>query len=197
MELNLEEKHSIKDWDLLPKNTQKAFLRIIESIILGENIAILDNDPVSGNTRQIALSFRLSPKIISGSLPNYIHNVDLKENVKDNGITLNPNNGKIHGENKKNDFLEKYMKKQVLKLPSITMQARKINLLLDTIGTTINIILSLESQFSHEQGQITNLLNNIGFEEVRIVLEIIKKNNYHYHEKLLELPIHQEWFSQW
>ena len=76
-------------------------------------------------------------------------------------------------------------------------QEKVIKTLLSTIKSAVDIILSLENNFTFEQGKIINLLNSMAIEEARLVLLILKKNKSYYYEKIAELPIHTQWFSQW
>ncbi|MHA2363773.1 MAG: hypothetical protein ACXAC7_07430 [Candidatus Hodarchaeales archaeon] len=193
-----EVSHSLNDWELLPKNTQKSILKIIEPIILGEEISVLDNDPTSEITRQISLLFRLTDQnLINSSLSTYRKEIQITEQVSGNGITINPKNGEITGKVQKNKYLEKFVTNEVINQQSLSKKLNNIKFILSTIGTATKVISSLESKFTTEQGNIQNMLNSLGFEEARLTLELIRKNNTRYHEKLSELPIHQEWFSGW
>ena len=188
---------AIKDWDLLPKKLQSAIPKILEHIIIGDKIVILDNDPVSAITRDFVQIFRLPSKEPNGNLLSYEHDILLSEVQSADGICLSPQNGEILGKYTRNKFLEKVFEKEILSQSSKDKQDKSIKTLLNTIKSAVDIILSLENNFTFEQGKIINLLNSMAIEEARLVLLILKKNKSYYYEKIAELPIHTQWFSQW
>ena len=187
----------MKDWDLLPKSLQSALPKILEHVIIGDKIVILDNDPISAITKDILLMFRLPSKGLNRSLSNYEYDILLSENQSNTAICLNPQNGNIYGSYERNKFLERLFEKEILSQLSKDKLEKTINTLLNTIGSAVNIILSLENNFTIEQGKIINLLNSINIEETRLILLLLKKCKPYYYQKLIELPLHKEWFSQW
>jgi hypothetical protein len=193
-----ETNSAITRWDLLPKKTQKAVINILESVILGESITILDNDPSSMLTQEIVSIFRIPVDKLSNSpFTNYFQPVKISGNEHVGGILVNPRTGELRGKYQKNKFLQKFLEKDVLMNSVIEERIILINKLIITIGKATKEILDKEKEFNIEKGNIQNLLQDLGFEQARLVLELIKKNKRGYYEKILELPIYKEWFSQW
>ena len=185
---------SIKDWNLLPIKTQQLLSSILEPIILGDQITILDNNPNAPIIKDLCLHFRL-PKDTVPMLGQYNFDVDMSSTTN-GGIFFDAENNKITGKFEKNKYLSKYVDK-ILNQKSVTHQNRLISLLTTTIANVCKTIINSEADYTTEEGKILNLLNNVEFEEVRLILLIIKRNKPSLHEKLVKLPIHKEWFNQW
>ncbi|MFW9995864.1 MAG: hypothetical protein ACFFD4_27745 [Candidatus Odinarchaeota archaeon] len=193
-----EQNHAINSWKEIPKNIQKGLLEILEPIITGDAVSVLNTDPLGTIVKQIALLFRIPNSIIEKtSLPNYNYGIDLLEQAVADSIAIDPKNGTINGsEYQKNKYLEKEVK-EILKLPSQRLQLHSINLLVETVGTSVRAVLALGSKFNKRTQQITDILNDLGYERSHLVFQIIKKNFPIYYERIVELPIHEEWFSKW
>ena len=185
---------SIKDWNLLPMKTQEVLSSILEPIIVGDKITILDNNHNSPIIKDLCKTFRLTKEKVP-MLEKYSFDIEIGSPTNGN-LVFDPENNKITGKFEKNKYLSKFIDK-ILNQQSIEHQNRLISLLINTIGSVCQTIITYEVDYATQQGKILNLLNNLEFEEVRLVLEIIKRNRPSLHEKLVKLPIHKEWFNKW
>lgn len=185
---------SVRDWNLLPLKTQDLLAEMLEPIILGERITILDNNHNAPIIKDLCSNFRLS-KDLEPVLQNYCFECEISSN-SDNGILFDAENNKVAGKYQKNKYLNKFINK-VVNQKEAKHQDRLVSLLLNTIGTTTKSIINLEPEYQTEQGKILNLLNNIEFEEVRLILLLLQKNKPALHEKIIKLPIHKQWFNAW
>lgn len=185
---------TVKDWNLLPLKTQEILGHLLESIIIGEEITIIDNNPNAPIIKDLCMHFRLSKDIIP-NLEHYHFNVNICSTCSE-GILFDAENNKITGKVEKNKYLIKYVEK-ILYQKSIEHQERLADLLTNTISNVCRTIINSEVNYSTEEGKILNLLNNLEFEEVRLVLLILKRNKPALHEKIIKLPIHKEWFNHW
>lgn len=185
---------SIKDWNLLPIKTQEVLSSILEAIVVGDKITILDNNHNAPIIKDLCKSFRLSKDRVP-MLDKYSFDIEIGNNG--NGcLVFDAESNKASGKFEKNKYLSKFIDK-VLNQHSLDHQNRLIMLLIGTLGSVCSTIIGYELDYATEQGKILNLLNNMEFEEVRLVLEIIKRNKPSLHEKLVKLPIHKEWFNHW
>lgn len=185
---------TVKDWNLLTIKNQELLGNLLESIIIGDQITIIDNNPNAPIIKDLCMYFRLSKDVLP-NLQQYHFDVDIKTNVTE-GILFDAENNKITGKVEKNKYLIKYVDK-ILHQNSVEHQERLVNLLTSTIANVCKSIINSEVNYSTEQGKILNLLNNLEFEEVRLVLQILKRNKPTLHEKIIKLPIHKEWFNSW
>jgi hypothetical protein len=185
---------SIRDWNLLPSKTQEVLSYALEPVILGEKFSIIDNNPHSPIIKDLCKYFRLSKDIVP-MLEKYDFEINISQNPTE-GLIFDAENNKITGKFEKNKYLAKYIDKILLQ-HSVEHQTRLVTLLTSTIATISKTIINYESDYTTQEGKILNLLNNMEFEEVRLVLELIKRNRPSLHEKLIKLPIHKAWFNKW
>ena len=185
---------SIRDINLLPINTQELLKSMLEPIICGDKITILDNNHNAPIIKELCLKFRL-PKEVVSMCDVYNFDVEISANP-DSGLIVDAENNKINGKYEKNKYLSKYVDR-ILSQSSLDHQKRLIKLLTSTIANVCNSIITYESDYKNQEGAILNLLNNIEFEEVRLILQVLKRNRPSLHEKLVKLPIHAEWFNKW
>jgi len=185
---------TIKDWNLLPLKTQELLMQLLEPLILGEKIAIVDNNPNVPLIKDLCNLFRL-PKNITSKFDAYTTNIILSADLS-SGLIINAETNKVTGKFEKNKYLIKYLEK-ILNQTNVEHQNRLVTLLTSTLGTITTTIINFESDYANQQGKILNLLNNMAFEEVRLVLELLKRNKPTLHEKIVKLPIHKEWFNSW
>ena len=86
---------SVRDWNLLPLKTQDLLAGLLEPIILGDKISILDNNPNAPIIKDLCKSFRL-PKELAPILQNYCFDCEITSN-SDDGILFDvENNRKIN-----------------------------------------------------------------------------------------------------
>ena len=185
---------SIRDLNLLPIKTQELLKGMLEPIICGDKLTILDNNHNAPIIKDLCKEFRL-PKEIVPQCNVYTFDVEITSNPED-GIIVDAENNKITGKYEKNKYLSKYLEK-ILGQSSLDHQKRLIKLLTLTIANVCSNIITFEGDYKNKEGTILNLLNNIEFEEVRLILQILKRNRPSLHEKLIKLPIHAEWFNKW
>ena len=149
--------------------------QLLEPLILGQRIQILDNDPMSELLRRVMCVFRIDRSKFSAlSFSDYFSDVELVESPSSNGIVIDTQNTKIQGNYEKNKFLKNIIEKDITKQKSLQGRIKIINTTIDTIASATLIILSNEDKFSIEKGNIQNILQSLGFEEARLVLELIK-----------------------
>lgn len=185
---------TIRDINLLPLKTQELLKGMLEPIICGDKITILDNNHNAPIIKDLCNEFRL-PKEIVPMLAGYNFDVAINPN-SDDGLIFDAENNKIKGKYEKNKYLSKYLDK-ILSQNKLEHQNRLIKLLTSTIAGVCKNIIEYESDYVNQEGTILNLLNNIEFEEVRLILQILKRNRPSLHEKLIQLPIHAQWFNKW
>lgn len=188
---------NIRDWNLLPNKTQDKLKNILEALIVGDNVTILDNSPNSPLIKNVCMNFRIPESIISSLFTNYNYEINLNGNINnDNNIIFDPRENDLKGKFTKSKYLEKYLHK-IIKQKNLQHQSRLIDILVRTVGTVAISIVNLSKNFEIEKGNILNILNNLHFEEVRLILELIKRNEPTILKKIVTLPIHKAWFNSW